>query len=476
VVLDTNDIDFRARAHSAEEADFLAGVAGTGLGVTYADLELTPAVLLLGLDPEEEAATVFLRLRKAVRKTGTAVFAVAPFASRGLTKLDAELVFAAPGTETEVFSALAAGDQRVRDVSAALSKAGAVILVGERLADVPGALSAAGQLAQTSGARLGWIPRRAGERGALEAGALPHLLPGGRPIADTEARVDVAAAWGLQHVPVRTGRDTDGIIAALAAGGLSAAVVGGVELADLPDPAAAQAALAGAGFVVSLEVRRSEITDLADVVLPVAPVTEKAGTFVNWEGRERPFPAVFGDTGAMTDGRVLDTLADELGVRLGLPTVEAARAELAELGRWDGARVAAPTVRATNPPSPGTGVAVLATWRMLLDAGRLQDGEPHLAGTARRPVARLSAATAAEIGVADGSAVTVGTERGSLTLPLEVTEMPDRVVWVPQNSPGSRVHLDLGARSGEVVTISPAPAEVSTAETNLVDQSTGGVE
>jgi NADH-quinone oxidoreductase subunit G len=127
-------------------------------------------------------------------------------------------------------------------------------------------------------------------------------------------------------------------------------------------------------------------------------------------------------------------------------------------------------VPATEPSSPSSGEAVLATWRMLLDAGRLQDGEPYLAGTARRPVARLSAATAAEIGVADGSALTVGTDRGSLTLPLEVTEMPDRVVWVPQNSPGSRVHLDLGAGAGTVVTIAAAPAEMSP-----VEQPTGGV-
>jgi NADH-quinone oxidoreductase subunit G len=469
VVLGTNDIDFRARAHSAEEADFLAGFAGTGLGVTYADLDKAPAVLLVGLDPEEEAATVFLRLRKARRKSGTTIFAVAPFASRGLVKLDAELVLAGPGTEAEVLSALSAGDQRVRDVSDALSTAGALVLIGERLATVPGALSAAAQLAQASGARLAWIPRRAGERGALDAGALPHLLPGGRPVTDTEARVDVAAAWDVQHVPVRTGRDTGGIFAALAENKLGATLVAGVELADLPDPAAAQAALAGAGFVVSMEVRRSEITDLADVVLPVAPVAEKSGTFVNWEGRDRPFPAVFADTGAMSDGRVLDTLADALGVRLGLPTVEAARAELAELGRWDGARVEAPAVRAADTPNPGSGEAVLATWRMLLDAGLLQDGEPHLAGTARQPVARLSAATAAEIGVADGSALTIGAERGSLTLPVEVTEMPDRVVWVPQNSPGSRVHIDLRAQSGAIVAIAAAPAEVS-----VVDQGTGG--
>ena len=42
----------------------------------------------------------------------------------------------------------------------------------------------------------------------------------------------------------------------------------------------------------------------------------------------------------------------------------------------------------------------------------MQDGEPYLAGTARPAVARMSAATAAEAGVADGDKVTVATEPG----------------------------------------------------------------
>ena len=76
VALDTNDIDFRARAHSDEEADFLAAhVAGRGRdldgsGLTYAALEKAPAVLLAGFEAEEEAPGVFLRLRKAYRKHG----------------------------------------------------------------------------------------------------------------------------------------------------------------------------------------------------------------------------------------------------------------------------------------------------------------------------------------------------------------------------------------------------------------------
>jgi len=91
---------------------------------------------------------------------------------------------------------------------------------------------------------------------------------------------------------------------------------------------------------------------------------------------------------------------------------------------------------------------------MLLDAGRLQDNEPHLAATARRPVARLSAATAAGIGAADGDPVTVGTDRGTVTLPLEVTDMVDDVVWLPLNAPGTPVYRRLGVSPGAVVEIS----------------------
>jgi NADH-quinone oxidoreductase subunit G len=210
-----------------------------------------------------------------------------------------------------------------------------------------------------------------------------------------------------------------------------------------------------APLVVSLELRESAVTALADVVLPVAPVTEKAGAFVNWEGRLRPFePALH--TNAYPDGRVLHLLAGTVGVDLGLPTAAAAGGELALLGRWGGARPAAPDVSAGVPAAPARGEAVLASWRMLLDAGRLQDGEPHLAATARPPAARLSAATAAEIGAVGGDLVVVSTGRGEVVLPLAVTEMADRVVWLPLNSPGAAVHQRLGVTAGAVVAVGRA--------------------
>ena len=82
----------------------------------------------------------------------------------------------------------------------------------------------------------------------------------------------------------------------------------------------------------------------------------------------------------------------------------------------------------------------------------------YLAGTAHAGGVRLSAATAAEIGAADGDKVTVATSRGEITLPLTVTAMPDRVVWLPTNSVGSQVRRTLGVDTGAVVTISTGSA------------------
>jgi NADH-quinone oxidoreductase subunit G len=452
ITLDTNDIDFRARPYSAEEADFLAArIAGRPVTVSYSDLESAPVVLLVGFEPEEESPIVFLRLRKAARKHGVPVYSIAPFGTRSLGKMSGRLLKTAPGAEPSTLDGLATGE-----VGDLLATPGAVIMVGERLATVPGGLSAAARLADATGARLAWVPRRAGDRGALEAGALPGLLPGGRPVADDAARAQVAAAWHVDELPSAPGRDVDGILAAATDGSLGALVVGGVEPADFADPDAVLAALDAAGFVVSLELRHSEVTERADVVFPVAPTTEKAGAFINWEGRFRPFePALHGTTqrAGQSDHKVLDTLADEMGVYLGMSGVEEARAEMSALGFWAGKHAATPQVAAPEPAEPGAGEAVLTGWRLMLDNGRLQDGEPHLAGTARKPAARLSADTAAEIGVADGDAVTVTTDRGSITLPLNVTDMPDRVVWLPLNSPGSAVQRQLGVTTGSVVKI-----------------------
>ncbi len=467
VVLGTNDVDARARAHSAEELAFLtAHVAGTAPGagaVTYDELVAAPAVLMVGFEPEEESPIVFLRLRRAVRERGLPVFDVAPFATRADDKLSAVLLATPPGLEGAVLRALAADSAGGvgAQAAAALRLAGAVVLAGERLAETPGALSALSGLAAATGARIAWIPRRAGERGAVEVGALPTLLPGGRTVSDRVAREEVGAAWGAD-LPARPGLDTTGILTAVRDGRLGGLLVGGVDPADLPDPALARAALAAAGFVVSLELFPSEVTEHADVVLPVAAAPEKAGSFLDWEGRVRPFDATLHGTGALTDARVLTGLADELGVALGLASAEGARRELVALGgAGRTSTVRGLDVAPAASPRLAPDEVVLASWRQLLDDGTLQRDEPALAGTARPPVARLGKETALRLGVADGDRVTLTGPAGSISLPARVTEMPDRVVWVPMRSPGSHVRTGLGAGPGAVVRISAGAGDAA---------------
>jgi NADH-quinone oxidoreductase subunit G len=461
VALGTNDIDFRARAHSAEEADFLAAhVVGRSLEVTYADLEKAAKVVLVGFEPEDESPIVFLRLRKAALR-GLKVFSVAPFTSRGLEKLSGTLIQAAPGDEPSVIEGLA------HDGEVALD-GGGVILVGERMAAVPGALSAVAALAGTTGAKLAWVPRRAGDRGALEVGCLPTLLPGGRPVAVADARVDAGAAWGVPSLPDRPGRDTSEIVAAAAAGELRALVLAGVELGDLPDPQLAAAAVRAAGFVVSLEVRASDVSAHADVVLPVAPVTEKPGSYVDWEGRVRTFPQVFEEPSSLAEVRILSGVAEEMGVHLGFRTVEQARAEMQSFGAWDGERVSFPSpsapaasatsTGATSASVPGALNVKLASWKLLVDDGRMLDGDEYLTATGRRPQALLSAGTLERGGLTVGQSVRISTDRGAVELPVGVADLPDDVVWAPASAVGLSLSRDLGAGHGAVVRLEGARA------------------
>jgi NADH-quinone oxidoreductase subunit G len=456
VALGTNDIDFRARAHSAEEAEFLAAnvvLGGPGADpVSYADLESARSVVMVGLEPEDEAGTIFLRLRKAARGRLMPIYSIAPYTSRGLHKMTGTLIPTRPGDEAAALDALAHDPTATSGQTAVPVDKGTVILVGERMAAVPGALAAASRLAATTGARIAWIPRRAGDRGAVETGALPNLLPGGRPVADASARVDLATAWGVEHLPETPGRDGNAIVAAAAAGELGGLVIGGVDPLDLPDPALVRQAVENAGFVVSLELRASEITSAADVVFPIAPVTDRTGTFVNWEGRVRQFGKVLHNPNSLPDLRVLAGITEELGFSLGWRTTEQVWAEMTQVGPWDGERAAFDHDVSDPGITLAEGEFVLASWKQLIDDGRMQDGDDAMRATARKPIVLVGQATLTDLGVAAGDLVTLTGPLGSLELPVGVADLAERTVWAPASAPGASVRHLVGP-AGSTVTI-----------------------
>ena len=149
------------------------------------------------------------------------------------------------------------------------------------------------------------------------------------------------------------------------------------------------------------------------------------------------------------------SLADEMDAPIFLPDHAAARAEIGRLGSAT-THPAPPTAQPGPVARTSAGEAVLASWHWLLDDGSLQDGEPFLAGTAKKSRLHLSAGTAAELGASQGDLVTVATRRGSLTLPLVIADLPDRVVWLPTRSPDAAVRRDLAAAPGDVVRLTLA--------------------
>jgi len=390
-VIGTNDVDFRARAVSNEETAFLANhVANKSLDVTYGDLEAAKTVLLVSFEPEDESPIVFLRLRKAALSGTTKVFSVAPYTTAGLAKMKGTLLAAGPRDEVSVIAS-----------AATHLSSDSIVLVGERAAQTPGALTAVAELVAATGAKLAWIPRRAGDRGALDAGLLPI-----------------------------NGRNTSEIVAATGSA-IKGLVVGGVSPEDIDGDLVS--AIEKAQFVVSLETRHTEVTAEADVVLPVAVVTEKAGTFRNWEGRDRSFAAVTPTPGALSDSDVLAELARELGKSISITDF------------WATAAKPALTADPSSNESVGTGQALLSTWRHLLDKGSLQSGEPYLAATARVAVVRVSPATAQQLNLIDGGSATVSCCGNSASAPLIVTAgMADGVVWLPANSEGCSLNLPSG--------------------------------
>jgi NADH-quinone oxidoreductase subunit G len=84
---------------------------------------------------------------------------------------------------------------------------------------------------------------------------------------------------------------------------------------DTADGAAARAALSGADMVVTLSPFKTNL-DISDVLLPISPFTETAGTFVNTEGRAQSFHGVVRPLG---ETRPAWKVLRVLGSMLGLP-------------------------------------------------------------------------------------------------------------------------------------------------------------
>ena len=454
-VLATDLVEHRTRFAPADEAPSRAALLTAGVGAgrnaTFADLEAAPVVLVAGLDPEEEAPIVHLRLRKAWRAGTTRLVPVGP-ALGTLADLAWRRVVCAPGDEATALTGVTAslatrdGDVATALADAAATDAAPVVLVGERAG--AGTLAAAAALAHAVGGKVGFVPRRSGDTGGLLAGLAPGMLPGGRLLTDAADRTEVEAVWGA--LPATPTGDTvtglAGILEAAAAGHVDVLHLAGVDLArDADAPALAERALATVAASGTVVVQDLALTDTAaryaDVVLPVTATQERAGTRTNWEGRAQRFSrAVDGPSTSQDDWEVFVQVAAVLGRDLGANGLDAVRAQMDTLG-LRATPHALPAVDATPADAAADGeaadgalVAVVRT--LLLDRGTMLAGADDLLATARAASVTLARRDADAHGIADGDTVAVRGGSGvTLELPAVVTDdvLPG-VVVLPRSS------------------------------------------
>jgi NADH-quinone oxidoreductase subunit G len=471
-VFRTNDLDHR-RGGDIGAAAAERHAAADPMAVTYKDVERASAILVVGLDAEQEVPILHLRLRKAAKR-GARIWVLHPRRTR-LHDV-ATHVLCTPGDEARLL--VGGADETVDEALAALREAGetAVVLAGER----PGAADAARSAAEAIGARFQYVTRRANDRGALLAGVHPSLLPGGRSMYEVD---DVERVWGplMNREP---GRDTIGILRACAEREIDVLLLVGVDpLRDVPDADLVRRALDNVPVKVVQSLELGPLERYADAFLPASAFLEKDGHVSTWEGRGQRLRAIRGRDGiSLADWEIFASMALACGGDLGFETLDEVHEEM---GRLVGAReqsvgdepVGAPAVDGQPSGSvegldaqpdwervrgdegataevdrsredlgethdaattEGEGVLVLLTYPLLVDEGRLSERADELkAALEDEAFVELHPVDAASLGVADGGRAVVRTEAGEAELPVVVTEhIAAGVAFVPFNQPG----------------------------------------
>jgi NADH-quinone oxidoreductase subunit G len=307
--LGSPNIDVRLRA-----ADFQHDGHARWLGTSVASLSELQRVLVIGGNLRKDQPLLAQRIRQAARR-GAQVHALnaqvqdwaLPVANTFVAASSHWVqaladIAAAVGAATGQASPVAGNASQPEAQAIAkslLSGANKAILLGNAAAHHAKAsslLSLANWIGQQTGATVGFLGEAANTVGAQLVGALPK---------------------GGLHA------------AQMAKGGLKAVLLLQVEPQhDMAQGAAAHTAIGQAEMVVSLSPFKTNL-DIADVLLPIAPYTETAGTFVNTEGRAQSFHGVVKPLGETRPAwkvlRVLGNLLDVPG--FDFETIEAVRAQ-----------------------------------------------------------------------------------------------------------------------------------------------------
>ncbi|WP_446904878.1 NADH-quinone oxidoreductase subunit NuoG [Burkholderia sp. YIM B11467] len=437
--LKTPNVDFRLR-----QQDFSAPVQGAPwLGMPIADLSNVDAALVIGSFLRRDHPLFAARLRQAA-KNGAKLHFLHATGDDALIPT-AQRIVAAPSAWLDELAGIAAAVAQLRGVALPDTLAGVTaspaaqtvaqaLANGERRAVLLGnvavrhpefaKLHAVAQwIADNTGATFGFLTEAANTVGAHVVGA----LPGDGGLNAREAFAQPRKGYVLLNVEPEF---------------------------DTADPAQALAALNQAEMVVVMSPFKHGL-DYADVLLPVAPFTETAGTFVNAEGTVQSFNGVVRPLG---DTRPAWKVLRVLGSLLGLPNFEYETAEEVRLAALGDAGVAgrlsnqtsvAPARVAANAANGGferlADVPIYHADALVRRAGAL-----HLTVAAKAAnAAALPAALFDKLGLKEGDAVRVRQGERAVQLPaVRDANLAETVVRVSAATPAGAA---LGSLSGELV-------------------------
>ncbi|QDZ28239.1 NADH-quinone oxidoreductase subunit NuoG [Noviherbaspirillum sp. UKPF54] len=438
--LGSDNIDFRLR-----QSDFaLDGKITPWLGMSIEEFGQLDRAFVIGSFLRKDHPLLTARLRHATKRGAKVSVLHAtdddlllPLAARmikapsewlsGLIEVVVAVAQAKGIAAPAGYEGIEAGEVAKGVATTLLSGERKAVMLGNAAAQHPQAsqLHAAAQwIAQATGSQLGYLTEAANTVGGYIANALP-----GKGFNALQAFAQPRKAYVLLHAEP--------------------------EL-DCYDPQVARAALDQADMVVALSPYK-HATEYADVLLPIAPFSETAGTFVNCEGRAQGFNGTVKPLGETRPAwkvlRVLGNLL-ELG-GFDYETSEEIRAELLGTKNAEDADLSSRLNNTANIQPQAAKSAAEAKLERIADVpiyftDAIVRRAPSLQLThdAQAPKATLSAMLAQKLGVADGDQVKVTQGQGSAVLTASIdAKLPENVVRV---SAAHASTAGLGAMFGEI--------------------------
>ncbi|HMW67824.1 MAG TPA: NADH-quinone oxidoreductase subunit NuoG [Nitrosomonas sp.] len=296
--LGSNNIDHRLRQSDFRADNYQQGIPW--LGMPIAEVSNLKSILIIGSNLRKDHPLLALRVRQAV-KSGAQLSIVNSTDDDLLTKV-AQRAIVAPSELVRTLAQILKAIIEYRYVEIAdkiketltkvnvtdVTKAIANNLVSNQSAGIfLGNLSQhhpnyseifllAQEIAKVTSAKLGVFGEAANSVGAYVAGAIPNRKLGNLTTNGEEVGLNAIQMLNAEVVSA-----------------CKAYVLMNLEPEyDTYDPQSALERIKGAEFVVSLSSYKGNITDYADVILPIAPFTETSGTFINTEGRVQSFNGV----------------------------------------------------------------------------------------------------------------------------------------------------------------------------------------